>query len=181
MIYFVEEDRLGRKVFKVFYEDITFGWEELDIKLFEIIFNSFPVSFAIHNDFLENDRDKISYEKFINTYKCFIGIYEVEQAFLKEKLKRKYISIAVNDSFFKNPFGTYWYLLFGKYEQLDYMWNSICNFGYLEKTNFESFINPYIEKNFINGKTVISLPANINDSISKIRKTLLEFSRNNQK
>lgn len=87
-------------------------------------------------------------------------------------MKRKYISLIVNDKFFNNSFGTYWYLLFGKYEQLNYIWNSICNFSYLEKTNFESFTNPYMEKNFINNETVVNLPKDKNSLILQVKQIL---------
>ena len=84
MISIIEEDKLNRKIFKVIYEDITFKWEELDIKLFDFISKYYPLSFAVHNDFLENDKDKISYKKFINTYRCFITINEKRKNFIKE-------------------------------------------------------------------------------------------------
>jgi len=169
MVSIIEKDKLNKKIFKVIYEDITFKWEELDIKLFQIISNSFPLTLAIHNDFIDKDRDKTSYDKFINTYKCFISVHKAKKGLIKEKLEREYISLLVDEKFFNSPFGTYWYLLFGKYEQLNYIWNSICNFSYLEERKFEGFINPYIEKNFINNETIITLSKNEDKLILKIK------------
>jgi len=172
MVSIIEKDNLDKKIFKIIYENITFKWEELDIKLFQIISNSFPITFAVHNDFMDKDRDKTSYYKFINTYKCFINVYKVRKSLIKGKIEREYISLLVDDKFFNNPFGTYWYLLFGKYEHLNYMWNSICNFSYLEERKFGNFINPYIGKNFINNETLIIIPKQENAIISNIKNLL---------
>ena len=172
MVSVIEKDELDKKIFKIIYEGVTFKWEKLDIKLFQIISNSFPLAFAVHNDFMDKDRDKTSYDKFINTYKCFITVYKVRKSLIKEKIEKEYISLLIDNEFFNISFGTYWYLLFGKYEQLNYMWNSICNFSNLEERKFESFLNPYIEKNFINNETSIVIPKQESTIIASIKNLL---------
>ncbi len=170
----IEVDEIDKTIFKVIYKNQPSKWEALDIKLFEIISKYFPLAFALHNDFIEKDRDKISYKNFISKNQCFIGIYEIKESFLFKKLKREYIALPVNKKFFDISFGTYWYLLLGKYEHFDYLWNSICNFNRLETTTFKSYSNPLMEKNFIKNETIIKLSKSENKLISEIREVLVK-------
>ncbi len=105
------EEKFNEILVRIVYDSISFRWEELDIKLFKIIFNYFPLCFGIHNDFIEKDKDSISHEKFLNVYRCFISIYKTKKGFFGKSIKRECISMLIKDKSFLFFYAILWNLL----------------------------------------------------------------------